>query len=71
MVVHVYYLRLYSNIETGSCCLFFCGHGHGLKLLKTGPTVSSFNAMSAKISKKYYDQYSLITFVWCLPHNAT
>ena len=50
------------------CC---CGHGHGLKLLKIGPTVSSFNAMSAKISKKYYDQYSLITFVWCLPHNAT
>ena len=73
-MVHVYYLRLYSNIETVSCCLLLrtTSNGHRLKLLKTGPTVSSFNAMSAKISKKCYYQYSLISkLVWCLPHNAT
>ena len=72
-MVHVYYLRLYSNIETVSCCLLLrtTSNGHGLKLLKIGRTVSSFNAMTAKISKKYSDQYSLIKFVWCLPRNAT
>ena len=64
-MVHVYYLRLYSNTETVSCCLLLrtANNGHGLKVEKIGPNMSRFIAMSSKISKICYGQYSLITFV--------
>ena len=46
--------------------------GHGLKLEKTGPTLSSFNAMPAKMTKNYFGQCFLIHFsVWYFLHNFT
>ena len=38
--------------------------GYGLKLEKAGPTFSlSFNAMRAKITKKYYSYCTLMKFL--------
>ena len=44
--------------------------GHGLKLEKVEPTFSSFNAMSTKITKKYYGQCFQMKYDRSLCHNC-
>ena len=44
--------------------------GHGLKLEKVGPTLSSFNAMAAKIDHKILGVGSPMQFALYLLHNS-
>ena len=46
-------------------------NGQGLKLENIGAACLSFNAMPAKITKKYYGQSSLTKRVRTVLHNST